>query len=139
MLLAHICMERSAGQCRNTFRDRDEGRGMLTFVLRIDEKLVIIVMQRFVEDCRHREDVFNVLLTPIRKPFWIEGPIRPFENRKLPNLTARIFWNNLPIVLACYATYLSSRHLPLKNDLIPQSGIECIDHAPAVVVIHQCT
>lgn len=75
---------------------------MLTFVLRIDEKSVIVVMQRFVEDCRHREDVFNVLLTPIRKPFWIEGPIRPFENRKLPNLTARIFWNNFLMVLACY-------------------------------------
>jgi len=93
-------------------------------------------MQRIVEDCRHTVGVFKVPLTPVRKPFWIKGPMRPFENRKLPNLTARIFWNNLPMVLACYAMSLSSGHLPLKNDLLPQSGIECIGHAPAVVVIH---
>jgi len=118
MLLAHICMERSAGQCRNTFRDRGEGRGMLTFV-RIKKwwTLVIVVMQRIVEDCRHTVGVFKVPLTPVRKPFWIKGPMRPFENRKLPNLTARIFWNNLPMVLACYAMSLSSGHLPLENDL----------------------
>lgn len=154
MLLAHICMERSAGQCRNTFRDRDEGRGMLTFVLRIDEKSVIVVMQRFFEDCRHREDVFNVLLTPIRKPFWIEGPIKPFEDRKLPNLTARIFWNNLPMVLACYATSLSSGHLPLKkwstttirdwvhwpctcscgNSLVHMKGLKARPGQPTIVV-----